>query len=119
MSSSNSASFVLLSQMRKRESASGTMSEALNTSSPFISSKGMESIVSAADPVELRPPEFEPADFEHPTAHPMQSAMSSALYIKAPGASPETGRLNNFERDSIFTLLLSNKAQALCLIIKL
>jgi hypothetical protein len=89
--------------MRKRESASGTTSDALNSSFPFISSKGMESMVSAADPVELGPPAFEPVDFEHPAANPTQSAMSSALLIKVPGAWLDAGRLNSFEPDFIFT----------------
>jgi hypothetical protein len=84
------------------------MSEALNSSFPFVSPKGMESTVSAAGPVELRPPVF---DFEQPTANPTQSAMSSALKIKAPGARLETDRLNSFERDSIFDSLPSNVVQ--------
>src|SRR5262245_1239479 len=107
--SSNRASFVLLSQKRKRESEIGTTSEALNSSFPFISSKGMESMVSAADavPVELAPPMFEPVDFEHPTAHPTQSATSSALLIKVPNAWLDTGRLNSFEPDFIFASLPS------------
>src|SRR5262249_54904738 len=74
---------------------------------PFISSKGMESMVSAVDaaPVEFGPPTFEPVDFEHPTAPPTQSATSSALLIKVPGAWLDTGRLNSFERDFIFAFL--------------
>jgi hypothetical protein len=84
------------------------MSEALNSSFPFVSPKGMESMVSAAGPVELRPPVF---DFEQPTANPKQSAMSIALKIKAPGARLETDRLNSFERDSIFDSLPSNVGQ--------
>src|SRR5215510_1526560 len=44
-SSSKSASPLLLSQKRNRESASGTTPEALYTRSPFISSKGMGVIV--------------------------------------------------------------------------
>src|SRR5262245_11146290 len=107
--SSNRASFVLLSQMRKRESASGTTSEALNSSFPFISSKGMESMVSVADAVlvEFVSPMFEPVDFEHPTAHPTQSATSSALLIKVPGVWLDSGRLNSFDRDFIFASIPS------------
>src|SRR5262245_58508100 len=44
-SSSNSASPLLLSQKRNRESSSGTTPEALYARSPFISSKGMGVIV--------------------------------------------------------------------------
>src|SRR5262245_6301109 len=44
-SSSKSASPLLLSQKRNRESSSGTTPEALYTRSPFISSKGMGVIV--------------------------------------------------------------------------
>src|SRR5262245_40425325 len=97
--------------MRKRESASGTTSEALNSSFPFISSKGMESMVIAAGSVELRPPEFEPVDFEHPAVHTTQSAMRSALLIKAPDGSFETSWLNSFERDFILAYLPLNIGQ--------
>src|SRR5262249_24341906 len=48
-SSSKSASPLLLSQKRNRESATGTTPEALYTSSPFISSKGMDVIIRVSD----------------------------------------------------------------------
>jgi hypothetical protein len=63
----------------------------------------MESMVRAADDG--------PVDFEHPAAHPTQSAMSIAFLIKATGARLETGRLNSFERDFIFSSLPSNISQ--------
>jgi hypothetical protein len=55
----------------------------------------MESMVSVAGSVDL----------EHPAANPTQSAMSSALLIKVPGAWPDTGRPNSFEPDFIFASL--------------
>src|SRR5215470_8636531 len=78
----------------------------------------MESMVSAA-PVELGPPTFEPVDFEHPTAHPTHSAMSSVRLIKAPGAFLKAGRLNSLERDSMFTSLPSNIGQRTVLPVRL
>jgi hypothetical protein len=92
--------------MRKRESASGTMSEALNSAFPFVSPKGMESMVSADD---------EPVDFEHPTASPTQSVKSSAWLIKVPGAWLDTSRLKSFELDFIFASLPPNIGRQNCL----
>src|SRR5262245_62102341 len=107
--SSKRASFVLLSQMRKRESAIGTIAEALYSSSPFNSPNGIELIISEVDASrgELLSPVFDPPDpmdFEHPATEPIQSARSRIPAKKSQNDFFVVRWLGGFTRDLIYFL---------------
>jgi len=87
------------------------MPEALYSSFPFTSPKGIEFTVNAAGAVDVGPRAPEPVDFEQPAVHATQSVTSSARVIKPQDAWSETGRLKSFEHIPIFSPLMVNRGQ--------
>src|SRR5262245_30521901 len=105
-SSSKRASSVLLSQKRNLESASGMMSEALYSSLPFTSPKGMGAIVNSPVCACAKLGETAPvvSDLEQPAETATQSAISDAPARKATAVIPAgvaARRLDGFKSDLI------------------